>query len=152
MKKILLLFLFMISVINSYSQTFDLSILTSGKWNKTSPVDPDCTTKYRFNNSYCYLDVYFTESKRLYSKTRKYYLSDTKPSTFDKSKVGKNKNGKYLIMLNETNLEGKNIATMLCYEIINVTQNKLTVMTCHIEKDDSFETQTIEWTKIIDYE
>ena len=92
MKKILLLFLFMISVINSYSQTFDLSILTSSKWNKTSPVDPDCTIKFRFDNSYCYVDLYFTESKRLYSNTRKYYLSDTKPSTFDKSKVGKNKN------------------------------------------------------------
>ena len=147
-KKILLLFLFMISVINSYSQTFDLSILTCGRWSVTSPVNTTHTTKYHFDNSYCYVDVYFTESKRLYSNTRKYYLSDTKPSTFDKSKVGKNKNGKYLIMLNETNLEGKNIATMLCYEIINVTQNKLTVMTCHIEKDDSFETQTFEWTKI----
>ena len=141
----------MISVTNSYSQTFDLSILTSGKWSVTSPVF-DHTTEYNFDNSYCYVDLYFTESKKSYLWTRKYYLSDTKPSTFDKSKVGKNKNGKYLIMLNETNLEGKNIETMLCYEIINVTQNKLTVMTCHIEEDDSFETQTLEWTKKIDYE
>ena len=150
MKKILLLFLFMISVINSYSQTFDLSILTSSKWNKTSPVDPDCTIKFRFDNSYCYVDLYFTESKRLYSNTRKYYLSDTKPSTFDKSKVGKNKNGEYLIMLIENKLEGKNIDTMAGYQIIDVAQNKLTMVSCLMKKYDIFEPQTIEWTKIIE--
>jgi len=150
MKKILLLFLFMISVINSYSQTFDLSILTSSKWNKTSPVDPDCTIKFRFDNSYCYVDLYFTESKRLYSNTRKYYLSDTKPSTFDKSKVGKNKNGEYLIMLTENKLEGKNIETMSGYQIIDVAQNKLTMVSCLMKKYDIFEPQTIEWTKIIE--
>ena len=150
MKKILLLFLFMISVINSYSQTFDLSILTSSKWNKTSPVDPDCTIKFRFDNSYCYVDLYFTESKRLYSNTRKYYLSDTKPSTFDKSKVGKNKNGEYLIMLIENKLEGKNIETMVGYQIIDVAQNKLTMVSCLMKKYDIFEPQTIEWTKIIE--
>ena len=140
----------MISVINSYSQTFDLSILTSSKWNKTSPVDPDCTIKFRFDNSYCYVDLYFTESKRLYSNTRKYYLSDTKPSTFDKSKVGKNKNGEYLIMLTENKLEGKNIETMSGYQIIDVAQNKLTMVSCLMKKYDIFEPQTIEWTKIIE--
>ena len=150
MKKILLLFLFMISVINSYSQTFDLSILTSSKWNKTSPVDPDCTIKFRFDNSYCYVDLYFTESKKLFSRTRKYYLSDTKPSTFDKSKVGKNKNGEYLIMLTENKLEGKNIETMSGYQIIDVAQNKLTMVSCLMKKYDIFEPQTIEWTKIIE--
>jgi hypothetical protein len=149
MKKILLFFLFMISVMNGYSQTFNLSILTSGTWNETSPVDPDCTTKYRFDNSYCYLDVYFTRSKRLYSKTRKYYLSDIKPSTFDKSKVGKNKNGKYLIMLIENKLEGKNIETMVGYQITDVAQNKLTVVSCLMKKYDIFEPQTFEWTKVI---
>ena len=150
MKKILLLFLFMISVINSYSQTFDLSILTSSKWNKTSPVDPDCTIKFRFDNSYCYVDLYFTESKKLFSRTRKYYLSDTKPSTFDKSKVGKIKNGEYLIMLIENKLEGKNIETMSGYQIIDVAQNKLTMVSCLMKKYDIFEPQTIEWTKIIE--
>ena len=150
MKKILLLFLFMISVINSYSQTFDLSILTSGKWNVTSPVDPDCTTKYHFDNSYCYVDVYFTEFKRFYSKTRKYYLSDTKPSSFDKSKVGKNKNGKYLIMLSETKWEGKVLETMSCYKIISAAQNKLTMVNCYIKENCFYEKQTFEWTKIIE--
>jgi hypothetical protein len=139
----------MISVINSYSQTFDLSILTSSKWNETSPVDPDCTTKYRFDNSYCYEDVYFTESKKLYSNTRKYYLSDTKPSIFDKSKVRKNKNGEYLIMLIENKLEGKNIETMVGFKITNVTHNKLTMVNCLMEEYDIYERQTFEWTKII---
>ena len=142
----------MISVINSYSQTFDLSILTSGKWNVTSPVDPDCTTKYYFDNSYCYVDVYFTEFKRFYSKTRKYYLSDTKPSSFDKSKVGKNKNGKYLIMLIENKLDGKTIETVIGYKIINVAQNKLTMVNCLMRDYDFYEKQTFEWTKIIGYE
>ena len=142
----------MISVINSYSQTFDLSILTSSKWNVTSPVDPDCTTKYYFDNSYCYVDVYFTEFKRFYSKTRKYYLSDTKPSSFDKSKVGKNKNGKYLIMLIENKLDGKTIETVIGYKIINVAQNKLTMVNCLMREYDFYEKQTFEWTKIIDYE
>src|SRR5574344_2622627 len=149
MKKILLLLLFMISVINGFSQTFDRSILTSCTWNETSPVDPDCTTKYRFDNSYCYLDVYFTRLKRLRSWTRKYYLSDTKPSTFDKSKVGRNKNGKYLIMLIENKLEGKNIETMVGYQITDVAQNKLTVVSCLMKKYDIFEPQTFEWTKVI---
>src|SRR5574344_1447529 len=149
MKKILLLLLFMISVINGFSQTFDRSILTSGTWNETSPVDPDCTTKYRFDNSYCYLDVYFTRLKRLRSWTRKYYLSDTKPSTFDKSKVGKNKNGKYLVMLSENKLEEKIIETMVGYQITDVAQNKLTVVRCLMKKYDIFEPQTFEWTKVI---
>ena len=74
-------------------------------------------------------------------------MSDTKPSTFDKSKVGKNKNGKYLIMLNETNLEGKIIEIMLCYKITNVTQNKLTMVNCLMRDYDFYEKQTFEWTK-----
>jgi hypothetical protein len=147
MKKILLL-LFMISVINGFSQTFDRSILTSGKWNVTSPVDPGYTTKYHFDNSYCYLDVYFTRLKRLRSWTRKYYLSDIKPSTFDKSKVGKNKNGKYLVILSENKLEGKIIETMSCYLIISVAQNKLTMVNCYIKENQSYEKQTFEWTKV----
>jgi hypothetical protein len=128
----------MISVINSYSQTFDRSILTSSKWNETSPVDPDCTTKYRFDNSYCYEDVYFTESKKFHSWTHKYYLSNTKPSTFDKSKVGKNKNGRYLIMLSEVEWKGKVLGTMSCYKIINVAQNKLTMVSCLMKKYDIY--------------
>ena len=151
MKKILLFFLFMISVTNSYSQTFDLSILTSGKWSVTSPVF-DHTTEYNFDNSYCYVDLYFTESKKSYLWTRKYYLSDTKPSTFDKSKVGKNKNGKYLIMLIENKLDGKTIETVIGYKIINVAQNKLTMVNCLMREYDFYEKQTFEWTKIIDYE
>ena len=138
----------MISVINSCSQTFDLSILTSGIWNETSPVSTNNTTEYHFDNSYCYEDVCFIRSKKHYSTTRKYYLSDAKPSTFDKSRVGKNKNGKYLIMLNETNLEGKIIEIMLCYKITNVTQNKLTMVNCFMKKNDFYEKQTFEWTKI----
>ena len=142
----------MISVINSYSQTFDLSILTSGIWNETSPVSTNNTTEYHFDNSYCYEDEFFISSPKSYSTTRKYYLSDTKPASFDKSKVGKNKNGKYLIMLNETNLEGKIIEIMLCYKITNVTQNKLTMVNCLMREYDFYEKQTFEWTKIIDYE
>jgi hypothetical protein len=64
------------------------------------------------------------------------------------SKVGNNKNGKYLIMLNGTNLEGKNIATMVGYEITDVAPNKLTVVSCLMKKYDIFETQTFEWTKV----
>ena len=140
----------MISVINSYSQTFDLSILTSSKWNETSPVDPDCTTKFRFDNSYCYEDEFFISSPKSYSTTRKYYLSDTKPASFDKSKVGKNKNGKYLIMLNETKWKGNIIEIMLCFKIINVAQNKLTMVNCYIKENGFYEKQTFEWTKIIE--
>ena len=151
-KKILLFFLFMISVINSYSQTFDLSILTSGKWNETSPVDPDCITTFHFDNSYCYMDIYITESKKINSWTCKYYLSDTKPSTFDKSKVGKNKNGKYLVMLSEVKWKEKIIESMSCYKITNVAQDKLTMVNCLMSKYDIYEKQTFEWTKIIDYE
>ena len=136
----------MISVINSYSQTFDLNILTSGKWNVTSPTF-DHTIEYHFNNSYCYVNLYFAESKKLYSWIRKYYLSDTKPYTFDKSKVGKNKNGKYLIMLIENKLEGKTIETMIGYKITNVTQNKLTMVNCLMRNYDFYEKQTFEWTK-----
>ena len=147
MKKILLFFLFMISVINSYSQTFDLSILTSGIWNETSPVSTNNTTEYHFDNSYCYEDVCFIRSKKHYSTTRKYYLSDAKPSTFDKSKVGKNKNGKYLIMLIENKLDGKTIETVIGYKIINVAQNKLTMVNCLMRDYDFYEKQTFEWTK-----
>ena len=150
MKKILLLFLFMISIINSYSQTFDLSILTSGIWNETSPVSTNNTTEYHFDNSYCYEDVCFIRSKKHYSTTRKYYLSDAKPSTFDKSRVGKNKNGKYLIMLIENKLDGKTIETVIGYKIINVAQNKLTMVNCLMRDYDFYEKQTFEWTKIIE--
>ena len=142
----------MISVINSFSQTFDRSVLTSGKWNETLPGSTDYTTKYHFDNSYCYEDVFFISSKKSYSTTRKYYLSDTKPSSFDKSKVGKNKNGKYLVMLNESKWKGKIIEIMLCFKIINTAQNKLKMVNCYIKENGFYEKQTIEWTKIIDYE
>jgi len=53
-------------------------------------------------------------------------------------------------MLIENKLEGKNIETMSGYQIIDVAQNKLTMVSCLMKKYDIFEPQTIEWTKIIE--
>jgi hypothetical protein len=89
-------------------------------------IYPKCnytTTKMHFDDTTRYWDVYYFYDKGTETDVNTYYLSDTLPNTFDKSKVGKVASGKYIVILSETTYNGEKIEDMLCYNVLNVTND-----------------------------
>lgn len=100
MKKILL-FILLSFCSTVFSQVpVSSSMLVGTKWVDVSDFNSDFgyETYYSFSKS-CMI---WTESRdRSFSFSYKYYLSDSKPTRYDKSKVGKVSRGSYLVQYNE---------------------------------------------------
>ena len=136
MKKIILTILVSVfGLIEINAQSVSISILKSGMWEWTYPECNYATTKMHFNETTRYWNVYYFYNKETNTDIDTYYLSDTLPNTFDKSKVGKVASGKYIVMLSETTYNGEKIEDMLCYKVLNVTNDELRVENCYISPD-----------------
>ena len=123
------------SLIEINAQSVSRSILKSGTWERIYPECNYSTTQMRFDETTLYWDVYYFYNKKTRTEVDTYYLSDTLPDTFDKSKVGKVASGKYIVMLSETTYKGEKIEDMLCYKVLNVTNDELRVEDCYISPD-----------------
>ncbi len=135
MKIILTIFVSVFSLIEINAQTISRTILKSGTWEWTSPKCNYATTKMHFDDTTRYWDVYYFYNKETITEVDTYYLSDTLPDTFDKSKVGKVASGKYIVMLSDSTYKGEKIEDMLCYKVLNVTNDELRVEDCYISPD-----------------
>ena len=133
MRKIILTILISVSgFIEINAQTVSRTILKSGTWEWTSPKCNYATTKMHFNETTRYWDVYYFYNKETNTDIDKYYLSDTLPTTFDKSKVGKVASGKYIVILSEATYNGEKIEEMYCYKVLYVTNDELRVIVSYI--------------------
>ena len=135
MKIILTILISVLGFIEINAQTVSRAILKSGTWEWTSPKCNYATTKMHFDDTTRYWDVYYFYNKETNTDIDKYYLSDTLPTTFDKSKVGKVASGKYIVILSEVTYKGEKIEEMLCYKVLNVTNEELRVEDCYISPD-----------------
>ena len=133
MRKIILTILIsVLGFIEINAQTVSRTILKSGTWQWTYPECNYSTTKMHFDETKMYWDVYYFYNKETITEVDTYYLSDTLPDTFDKSKVGKVNNGQYIVMLNTNMRKGKKLELMSCFKVLNVTNDELRVMVSYI--------------------
>ena len=132
MKIILTILVSVFSLIEIYAQTVSRTILKSGTWEKIYPECNYSTTKMHYDETKMYWDVYYFYNKETITEVDTYYLSDTLPDTFDKSRVGNVNNGKYIVMLNTNMREGKKRELMTCFKVLNVTNDELRIEVSYV--------------------
>ena len=133
MKKIILTILINVfGLIEINAQTVSQTILKSGTWEKIYPKCNYSTTKMHFDETKMYWDVYYFYNKETITEVDTYYLSDTLPDTFDKSRAGKVNNGKYIVLLNTRMRKGKKREFMTCFEVLNVTNDELRIEVSYV--------------------
>lgn len=119
MKKTVVLFVCIISVVLCNAQIFSVKNLTGTKWELVKDYDKHTTITIEFTDSEIiesHNDTYFNKISKF---TRPYYLSDLEPSSFDKERVGKKTNGKYLVyFISKSNM-------MFYRKIVEITNNRL---------------------------
>ncbi|WP_455586327.1 hypothetical protein [Bacteroides sp.] len=99
-----------------------MDILTSKGWKWQSTVK-GYNEYYEFTKNECIWTICFDQKKEEGTvENRPYYLSETKDTVFNKQKVGKNNEGKYLIFLQKNH-------EILVFEILELNENKLYVKT-----------------------
>lgn len=95
MKKVIV-FIIIVIIINSCTQTFNPSQLIGTKWERVERFS-DPTIKWEFSKE----EIHETVNRKIINKTvhfsNKYYFSQTIPTKFDWNKVGKGDKGKYLV-------------------------------------------------------
>ena len=95
MKKVIV-FIIIVIIINSCTQTFNPSQLIGTKWERVERFS-DPTIKWEFSKE----EIHETVNRKIINKTvhfsNKYYFSQTIPAKFDWNKVGKGDKGKYLV-------------------------------------------------------
>ena len=132
MKIILTILVSVFSLIEINAQTVSRTILKSGTWEWIYPECNYATTKMHFDDITRYWDVYYFYNKKTSTVVDTYYLSDTLPDTFDKSRVGKVNNGKYIVFLNTSMRKGEKREIMTCFKVLNVTNDELRVENCYV--------------------
>jgi len=144
MKKLFLTILMsVLGFIEINAQTVSRAILKSGMWEWIYPECNYATTKMHFDDITRYWDVYYFYNKKTSTVVDTYYLSDTLPETFDKSRVGKVNNGKYIVFLNTSMRKGEKREFMTCFEVLNVTNDELRVRNCYVSPNTIGETGEI---------
>lgn len=128
-KKILLILLFQLLVIVAQAQTNNdttLDLLTSTVWEHGKPIYGD------------YSQIVFTKKtmtewyKNQYDQfvkddcSMKYYLAEEEDKTFDKTKIGKVKNGQYIMAINPH-------GGFICYRILEISREKLTIVSIRLQ-------------------
>ena len=143
MKIILTILISVLGFIEINAQTVSRAILKSGTWEWTSPKCNYATTKMHFDDTTRYWDVYYFYNKETITEVDTYYLSDTLPDTFDKSRVGKVNNEKYIVLLNTSMRKGEKREFMTCFEVLNVTNDELRIRDCYVSPNTIGETGEI---------
>lgn len=94
-----------------------MSLLQSSEWKMKLPADKDYEVRMGFTKKE--LIDYLSYSEGETSVKKSYYLSDTMDENFQHKKVGKIKNGKYIISLPKDDVS--------VYEIIELTPTTLKI-------------------------
>ena len=119
------------------AQSFNIGSLTGKTWNAISG--------YNYSQK-VNMDVVFSNTSAKFTLTFKgentspqvvtdqMYLSETYDKSFDKSKVGKNTMGKYIVMAGNRAYKGKPYQSLTVYKIVSLTSNKLVVESGNLNK------------------
>ena len=106
------------------AQTFSINSLVGKTWRAVSGYNGSDMVDYSiyFYNTYAHFTIkQKKDSKSSYVIDENYYLSDMKYTFFDRTKVGKNKNGKYIIV----GEPGNSNKVAHTWTIESLTSNKL---------------------------
>jgi hypothetical protein len=106
------------------AQTFSINSLVGKTWRAVSGYNGSDIVDYSiyFYNTYAHFTIkHKKDSQSSYVVEEDYYLSDMKVKSFDRTKVGKNKNGKYIIV----GEPGKSNKIEHIWTIESLTSNKL---------------------------
>jgi len=127
MKKRLLYLIVLIQIgaagsVSVYGQSM-LDKLTGKTWEFEHPAGKqEYEIKDRYSNSNRTSAIY-ARGKEL-SEYQPFYLSDTVDARFDDSKVGKNRNGKYLIIKGEP---GNEVGSFAVFEILKLNSTEFVI-------------------------
>lgn len=121
-KTIIFSVLFTFNCLLSLAQGFSVEKLKQGVWYKTTG-HADEKTCLSFSDSIEHETYSILREGQWKDVTLRtpYYLSNTKPQTFDFSKVGKGNSGKYLVEWNDKMKE------FYTFEIVDLTDNYLKI-------------------------
>ena len=113
-KKILIVIICFLSIVDSFAQeTFQQADLVGKKWKSKEFRENKRSIKYTKTKE-------TVVNRNIFISTNKYYLSDTIDSVFDKSKVGKSRSGRYVVVRNKRADNGIKVN-----EILALTENTL---------------------------
>lgn len=97
MKKLIALLLMFVMANLCSAQTASTSKLNGTRWKLVSPTIDYCERYMAFTKSYRTTETKFTKEKKKYQFPLPYYISPSIPKNFDKTQVGKNRSGIYII-------------------------------------------------------
>lgn len=123
MKRYMLCIYFFMCVVLSHAQTISVNQIKNVMWEEIEPSDPYCKGMIYFSNTDFFQSTLYLDgivNGKVNTNNHKYYLSPTKPRKFDKSLVGKNTKGKYLVVY----VRNKELYV---FEIESVTKDKLKI-------------------------
>lgn len=100
-KRILVLIIVFLGILQMNAQTVSLSILKGGKWEWTLPESR--VFSFQFSKTQVKEDVYYVRLKKSHGATHRFYLADEPTSQFNGKMVGKSQSGKYLVYETMTN-------------------------------------------------
>ena len=129
MKKVIFSALFALGSLASMAQEFNVEMLQQGVWRLTTDRANEKTTiafsESKEHNTY---SILWEGQWKSYSVEYPYYFSQTVPQTFDFSKVGKGKSGKYLVEWNDKMKE------FYVYKIVSLSDTCLQLKTGIIDR------------------
>jgi len=126
-KKIILICLMILGVLNSNAQTIKVSQLKNANWNRISPVIKNINDMVKFTSTEFIMNEQFTRFDKTITQSYPYYLSETKTLTFDNAQVGKETKGRYLVVYVEQYRQ------TYCFDIISVSDDTLKISYCEGE-------------------
>lgn len=94
-----------------------LSQLKGTKWKELSPADDDEESTWEFTDSRIRQKSYCKKDNYQFDFTSPFYISNTKPTKFDKTLVGKNSKGDYLVTCIGRNLERLDWYTIMACDL-----------------------------------
>ena len=124
MKKIILLLVVLCNCMICRSAGISKEVLTANTW---KVVYPDFnghqihTLTFGTDNSLCW-NINFVPLNKKHSCSYRYYLTDQKPSKFDKNQIGNAKSGRYLVFAHIKDI-GKTNCNFVCYEEVSQDKN-----------------------------
>jgi len=124
MKKLILFLLILCNCIICNAGGISKEFLTANSWIVTYPDfrGHQIHTLTFDNYNILYWNVNFVPLNKKRSAHYEYYLTDQKPSKFDKSKIGKADSGRYLVFAYTKDI-GKSDCYFVCYEEISQDTN-----------------------------
>lgn len=120
MKKLIALFLMLVMANLCFGQTTSTSKLNRTRWKLVSPTINFCERYMSFTKTHRTTETKFIKEKKKYQFPLTYYISSSIPKTFDKTQVGKNRSGRYIIQ----NIDNK----VFWFKIINFCNEEMTLL------------------------